>query len=376
MAAMDLDLAIDAYLKTSTPLKTLKEGASPELLSFIRAEEAFQQELYQEALAKYMELRIKRRTFFCYRASAFLYQALNNPERALEYAAKALAEYPNDPHSLRLIEKLKEKPPSFEEKLFDIKSGKTAKQKKSEALLSFLRTEERLTPHLRLKKRSILINPGPGSLGEFQKAEAIDTLICLNEASLPHLIALILELKECTLYLPEHLAEMVRSLPCKLHPLPKTEKSYTLPLDEGLLFTYFPVGKQQGVRLDTEYGAFSFLPRGEAEETVIHAVEGSTILFADFSLAQGEKLFKAAPAPLMLLPVSKESPLQLFKKLKNELLQAGTLLPAAEGLLIAVDNLAIYCKETKELVPPEQMHAVWQMTTKGELLFTSKLALL
>lgn len=79
----------------------------PAYQAFFRAERAFHERNYKEALSGYLQLTdIPLHHFFCYRASAFLLASLGQSERALDFAKRALAIQRSDLETLRLCKEL------------------------------------------------------------------------------------------------------------------------------------------------------------------------------------------------------------------------------------------------------------------------------
>lgn len=72
--------------------------------AFFRGESEFYKQDYQTALKSYLEsTEVPFHHFFCFRASAFLYNELNQPEKAFEFAEKSLSLKPNDISTLDLL---------------------------------------------------------------------------------------------------------------------------------------------------------------------------------------------------------------------------------------------------------------------------------
>ena len=81
--------------------------SDPSCEDFFRAESAFYNKNYENALKHYLKATsILYFNFFCYRASAYLFHRMNNLEKALGFAQKALRIYPNDYLTLALLEQL------------------------------------------------------------------------------------------------------------------------------------------------------------------------------------------------------------------------------------------------------------------------------
>lgn len=79
----------------------------PPYQAFFRAERAFHERNYKEALRGYLQLTdIPLHHFFCYRATAFLLASLGQTERALDFAKRALAIQHSDLETLRLCKEL------------------------------------------------------------------------------------------------------------------------------------------------------------------------------------------------------------------------------------------------------------------------------
>lgn len=76
-----------------------EHGDKTYLAEFFAGEEAFHQARYEKALKHYLKAGgVPLHPFFCFRASALLFQSMNNPEKAEEFALKALTLDPDDPH--------------------------------------------------------------------------------------------------------------------------------------------------------------------------------------------------------------------------------------------------------------------------------------
>jgi len=79
-------------------------GDKAYLNEFFLGEEAFHQKRYENALKHYLKAGgVPLHNFFCFRASALLFQALNNPGKAREFALKGLALHATDPHLQNLV---------------------------------------------------------------------------------------------------------------------------------------------------------------------------------------------------------------------------------------------------------------------------------
>lgn len=73
--------------------------------NFYKGEYAFYSEQYEQAVRHYLLAKdIPHFNFFCFRATAFLSKVLGRHQKAQEFAAKALAIYPNDETTLSLME--------------------------------------------------------------------------------------------------------------------------------------------------------------------------------------------------------------------------------------------------------------------------------
>lgn len=106
--------AFESYLtQTRTlPLEALQPiiashkqmyGDKSYLSEFFSGEEAFYQNQYESALKHYLKAGgIPSHPYFCFRASALLFQSMNNLSKARDFAQKALAIYPQD----RLLQEL------------------------------------------------------------------------------------------------------------------------------------------------------------------------------------------------------------------------------------------------------------------------------
>lgn len=94
-------------------------GDKSYLVEFFAGEEAFFQARYESALKHYLKAGgVPAHPFFCFRASAWLFQSLNNPLKAQDFAQKALAIYPQDPYLQSFCKPITdsfEEPPLVEE---------------------------------------------------------------------------------------------------------------------------------------------------------------------------------------------------------------------------------------------------------------------
>jgi len=97
---------------------TLECAGSPSNENFFKGELYFYNKKYEIALKHYLQANtIPGFTFFCYRASAFLFHQINNLEKALDFAKKALKTFPNDYLTLSIMEKLLEEDLQIEDAL-------------------------------------------------------------------------------------------------------------------------------------------------------------------------------------------------------------------------------------------------------------------
>ncbi len=106
------------------PLKELYEiidhclhesGHMPEMSAFFSAERAFYEKQYKAALKHYLEAKgLPQHQFFCYRASAYLFNSLGQTDKALEFAQKTLQLAPSDALTATLIRALSQTQASTE----------------------------------------------------------------------------------------------------------------------------------------------------------------------------------------------------------------------------------------------------------------------
>ena len=87
----------------------------------------------EKALKHYLQANaVPDHAFFCYRASASLFQSLGNIDKALGFAKKALKIFPNDYLTLSLLEKLLEKDHQMEDAL-EVKGRLKVLEKEAES---------------------------------------------------------------------------------------------------------------------------------------------------------------------------------------------------------------------------------------------------
>ncbi len=110
---------IEAYLERTQELSCLDQNQSiltfieeqkeqhnltPNLLHLFTGEEAFYQHHYKSALQQYLQAKnTLHYEFFCFRASAYLSEEINNYLKAIQFAKKALCIRPEDHPTLTLL---------------------------------------------------------------------------------------------------------------------------------------------------------------------------------------------------------------------------------------------------------------------------------
>lgn len=106
---------------------------SEDYTQFLKAEEAFYNGNYRQALKYYLQAReIPQQAFFCLRASAYVSHEMGKEDKAIHYIRKALRVYPNDYLCLQLLKKLLKKKnqvleaEAVEEQVAEIRGGAVA----------------------------------------------------------------------------------------------------------------------------------------------------------------------------------------------------------------------------------------------------------
>jgi tetratricopeptide (TPR) repeat protein len=110
--------------------------------NFFLGEINFYAKDYETALKHYLQAQaVHNFTFFCYRASAYLFEQMNNLEKALDFAKKALKIFPSDYLTLFLMENLLKRDLQAEDAL-EIRSRLNALEKEVQGCITSDQIEE------------------------------------------------------------------------------------------------------------------------------------------------------------------------------------------------------------------------------------------
>lgn len=121
--------------------KQESEGQSA-FTNFFMGEHYFYGKNYETALKHYLQAQtIPNHTFFCYRTSAYLFEQMNNLEKSLDFAKKALKIFPKDYLTLSLLENLLKKDLQVEDAL-EIRGRLNALEKEAQGCITSDQIEE------------------------------------------------------------------------------------------------------------------------------------------------------------------------------------------------------------------------------------------